>query len=252
MKTILSAIVLAACLAVAISNVHAWGVAYESNHITMQKGESRLFYTSLQNMVGNMTYNVTVSMQSGSDMASLDQSHFTLPPNTQSLPVMVRLSIPQNTQAESYVAVVRYVLTSNSTGGQVGLGQEKLMTIWIDVEEPPPPPPPPPPPSSSNGGSGSSSGGSSQPPEPEPENETVPEPVTVSYPAQDEPEPQPAAGQPEAVSAQPNDVEGNFLAGNEEPMRFPVEWIIVVIIVGVVAYMLLPPKENDARTEYGQ
>lgn len=244
------------CLVIQASTAFAWGVVHENNHITMLKGESREFYTSLQNMVGDTNYTVAVELVHGSDIATIQTTeNLDLPMNTRKLPVYIQLSIPNETEQESYRVTIKYKLTS-SEQGQVSLGQEKIININIEIVEPPPEPepepePPTPPPSTGGtvGGDSHGTGGTfiapsepeqpDQPSEPvEPDNGKPVQPVQPDQPVEPEHE--------DTLELDTGgDVVGQIIT---QPINiFSEQWfwvVIVVIISGIVGYMLMPRKEE--------
>lgn len=243
MKAILVITALVICLTMIIGNAFAWGVVHEENHIIMAKGESRQFYTSLQNNVSDASYGVTVSITGGGEVASLGETEFDLPPQTRKLPVYIDLSIPQDTQEESYIVGIKYKLSGAGGNGQVGLSLVNTIFIYIDIESESEPEPEPEPDSDSQG--------SDTIWKPPIKNETEPESVKddgqniISYPALDDTAPKEKADV--ALDEPLPQLTGNVAV---TPFRFPFEWVIIIAVVAVVVYMFLPPKE-DKQFTYG-
>jgi len=224
-----------AMLLLFMGRASAWGVAYEKNHLVLQRGESWQFYTSLQNAAGNTSYEIAVTLKDEAGIASLAQSTYSLPAGTARLPVYVLLRIPSDKAAGEYVVDLTYAAKPPAGTGQIGLGQEKGVRIFVTVPEAVQPPSQPQP--SSNGGS---THRAAIP------NATVNQTV-ISYPAAQPPANQPAASEqpvePQAVVAQPpveQDLVGSFAT---TPVRLPFELFVAVVVVLLVAYMLLPPKQ---------
>lgn len=242
---------MAICLLPLIGSSHAWGVVYEQNHITMERGESRQFYTSLQNMVGDIGYDVNVAVTDCRELASINQTSYNLPPDTLKQPVYVNLEIPSDFEMGSCTAVIRYELLW-SGDGQVGLRQEKAVQIFITIDEeepvePEPEPEPAPEPEPEQESSSRSSRTVHEPQTQEPEPEPAPESnQTITYPEPDVPVPDDGE-QSDVTLAEPSDVVAMVAEMGVPPVRIPIEWAIVIGIVALVAYMLLPPKEEEEK-----
>lgn len=247
-NTVLVSAVIGFCLTVLMVNVFAWGVVHENNHITMEKGEIKHFYTSLQNMVGNDSYDVEVSIVNGEEVASLSQTRYALPPNTNRLPVYINISIPSDTNRESYDINLIYSLSNSNNDGQVGLRMEKTIALHIDIADDELPPLP-------NGNEESPPSGGSptshEPEEPEPEPEES-EPIIepdIHYPVQEQPS---DSQQPDTEESDNSYADSSFESvvaeGTGIPARIPIEWILFIIALALIGYMLLPPKKKKPES----
>lgn len=256
-RTILTIAVMAACLSMAAVSSFAWGVVYEDNHIQMRNGESRQFYTGLQNMVGSEDYQVTVTITDGIDIATLHQTNFSLPAGTSKLPIYVSLNIPKEGFKDSYRVALKYILAGSTSTGQVGLKTEKIVFINVGVVEGTPEPEPDPDPDPDPDPLYDNNDGSDNPsptPDPDPAPNPIPDPDpdVIIYPdAPNDPNTDITVKDGDELVG---DGTGGIVLNVAEPFRFPVEWVVVIIIAGVVIYMLLPPNEDDqdaSNSQYG-
>lgn len=123
-----------------IGSVQAWGVAHGDKELSLHKGEKHSIRTSLQNMIGDEDITVFIKLRGDTGIAQLSETEVTLPPQTKSHPIYINITIPKETQKDSYQ--VSAVYTAKEKGGiMVNIAIEKVITFNIDVigiEQPPP------------------------------------------------------------------------------------------------------------------
>lgn len=123
--------VLVILLAMPIS-VNAWGISYENNDITLNMGESRLYYTNIQNME-DVEKNVTVLIVSDKEVLVsrlLGDEFLILQPKTKT---PYYLNITASNIPGEYKIIVYY--TSNPIGEGLTITTRKSITIDVKIRE---------------------------------------------------------------------------------------------------------------------
>jgi hypothetical protein len=120
-----------------VGSVHAWGVAYSEKEIAMQKGETHVIRTSLQNMMGDEAITVSISLRGDTSIAELSKNEVMLPPKTKSYPIYITITIPSNAPKDQYTLTAVYT-QKQSGGAMVNLAMEKSITFTIDASGNPP------------------------------------------------------------------------------------------------------------------
>jgi hypothetical protein len=130
MKKSMMLTVLVILLAVPIG-VKAWGVSYENNEITLNIGESKLFYTNIQNMEGD-TKNITVVIDGERGIQSntiLGDEFLILQPKTKTTYYINITAVEPGT----HKLTVYY--TSNPIGSGLTITTRKSLIITVNVRE---------------------------------------------------------------------------------------------------------------------
>jgi len=258
-SSLASIAVMAFCLAISMPQALAWGVAHENSHIELEAGEEYQFYTSLQNMVGNTSYNVQVSLSGDTSIATLSQNQFTLEPQTQKLPIYITLKPPPENPQPSYSTIIKYSVSPTQSSGQVGLNQEKTIFIHISVKQPEPEPEPDPEPEPEPQSQDQGSSSSYTPPThqeiiiQQPNTTQPPNPQNQEPPTTQPPKPQnqePPTTNQQTTQQDQQRFEDHVTLNDINPIRFPFEYLIPIVIICLIGYMLLPPKENEHEQEY--
>lgn len=114
----------------------AWGVSSTPTPIYVPSGTSTLFYTSLQNMMGNKTLTIEVSLD-GDDIAKLssDQRTYVVAPGTKKMPVYVNVTIPKGVPDDTrYHFSVHYrEVPGEYTGEGTGVVITGARTVKVEV-----------------------------------------------------------------------------------------------------------------------
>jgi hypothetical protein len=115
-----------------ISNVQAWGVAYQDTSLVMSEGETRTIRTSLQNMVGEETIPILISIKGDREIVkNISVNDVSLPPKTKSYPVYIAIQIPEKAK-DDYSFSVSYV-SKEKSGIMVNIAMEKEVKFSIKV-----------------------------------------------------------------------------------------------------------------------
>jgi hypothetical protein len=113
----------------------AWGVAYETNRLTLQEGSVYWFYTSLQNMEGSAK-EISIQLSGDTGIAQIvGASSYMLQPMTRGQPVYIKLTIPKPANRH-YLVTAIYSANKNSESG-VALGIVRSIDIEIETVEAP-------------------------------------------------------------------------------------------------------------------
>lgn len=131
----------------------AWGVSSSASPAYLDTGESMLFYTSIQNMMGNETVTVDVSFEGNTNITWLDNKTdecepewsdtnkrtYVLPPQTKKCPVYVNVTIPLGTPVgTSYPFKIHYQEVIENCTGMCFLKAYSLNKEVIVVDSIPP------------------------------------------------------------------------------------------------------------------
>lgn len=130
----ISLLVLLILLVTSINGVHAWGVAYSENQISLKPSQTYSIRTSLQNMVGDDEILIYISLKGDTEIAELSEKEVLLQPQTNTHPVYINITIPEENYKTKYNLQVTY--TEKAKGGiMVNIATEKVVNYVINIKE---------------------------------------------------------------------------------------------------------------------
>lgn len=108
-----------------------------ANPLEMNYGETKVINLNLQNMVGNEDVTFEVSVKEGSDIASLDQTRYTVAAKTADTIVPVTISVPENYPENVKRVEIDVKTVTPDQGGTVTLGTGMTVSFNVILSEKP-------------------------------------------------------------------------------------------------------------------
>ena len=122
------------CLVITLPFASAWGVAYATNHFTLQPGDEIEVDFTLQNYVGDDVKRIIVRFTGDKEIATIvdPQEYYLLPPKTKDYPLTVKLQIPEPAKRH-YEVKVEFITYYGERN--VGFATAKVIPLIVDVPE---------------------------------------------------------------------------------------------------------------------
>jgi len=112
----------------------AWGIAYASNHFTLEQGQKQEIDFTLQNYVGDDVKRIIIELSGDKEIATVldKKEYYLLPPKTKDHRVTIQVAVPEPAK-QNYHIKVNFI--SYAGDGGVSLSNVKVIPLNIDVPD---------------------------------------------------------------------------------------------------------------------
>lgn len=112
----------------------AWGIAYASDHFTLEQGQKQDIHFTLQNYVGDDVKRIIIELGGDKEIATIldKKEYYLLPPRTKDQRVTIQVAIPERAK-QNYSIKVNFI--SYTGDGGVSLSNVKVIPLTIDVPD---------------------------------------------------------------------------------------------------------------------